>query len=89
MIVCPAWATTCGCKSHIVPDSGELLANDKGVHSKYDNFVKLGINNHKAWEYANTRKSYWRISDTPFLHQALNNKILVKLGYTSLTSVYC
>lgn len=61
----------------------------KRIKTKHDNLVKLGINNFKAWEYANTRKSYWRMSDTPFLHQALNNKTLEKLGYTSLTSVYC
>ena len=61
----------------------------KKIKTKHDNLVKLGINNQKAWEYANTRKSYWRISDTPFLHQALNNKTLEKLGYTSVSSVYC
>lgn len=61
----------------------------KKIKTKHDNLVKLGINKYKAWEYANTRKSYWRISDTPFLHQALNNKTLVKLGYTSLSSIYC
>ena len=61
----------------------------KKIKTKHDNLVKLGINNHKAWQFANTRKSYWRISDTPFLHQALNNKKLKKLGYTSLSSTYC
>ena len=60
----------------------------KKIKTKHDNLVKLGINNQRAWEYANTRKSYWRMSDTPFMHQALNNKTLGKLGYTSLTSVY-
>lgn len=61
----------------------------KKIKTKHDNLVKLGVNKFKTWEYANTRKSYWRISNTPFLHQALNNKILVKLGFTSLTSIYC
>ena len=61
----------------------------KKIKTKHDNLIKLGIDNNKAWEFANTRKSYWRISDTPFLHQALNNKTLEKLGYTSLSSVYC
>lgn len=61
----------------------------KKIKTKHDNLVKLGIENHEAWKFANTRKSYWRISDTPFMHQALNNKTLEKLGYTSLTSVYC
>lgn len=38
---------------------------------------------------ANSRNSYWRISDTPILHIALNNKTLEKFGYTSLSNVYC
>lgn len=61
----------------------------KKIKTKHDNLIKLGIDKYKAWEYANTRKSYWRISDTPFLHQALNNKTLEKFGYISLSSVYC
>ena len=31
LVVCPARATTWGWKSLTVPDSGELLVNDKGV----------------------------------------------------------
>lgn len=61
----------------------------KKVKTKHDNLVKLGIEKSKAWEYANTRKSYWRISDTPFMHQVLNNKTLERQGYLSLSSVYC
>lgn len=61
----------------------------KKVKTKHDNLVKLGIEKSKAWEYANTRKSYWRISDTPFMHQVLNNKTLERLGYLSLSRVYC
>lgn len=61
----------------------------KKIKTKHDNLVRLGIESSKAWEYANTRKSYWRISDTPFMHQILNNKTLERLGYLSLSSVYC
>lgn len=61
----------------------------KKIKTKHDNLVKLGIENSKAWEFANTRKSYWRIADTPFMHQVLNNKTLERLGYLSLSSVYC
>lgn len=61
----------------------------KKIKTKHDNLVRLGIESSKAWEYANTRKSYWRISDTPFMHQVLNNKTLERLGYLSLSSVYC
>ena len=66
-----------------------LLKQWKKIKTKRDNLVKLGIENYKAWEMANSRKSYWRISDTPTLHMALNNKTLERLGYTSLSSVYC
>jgi group II intron reverse transcriptase/maturase len=61
----------------------------KKIKTKHDNLVKLGIENHKAWEFANTRKSYWRISKSPILSRSLNNKTLERLGYLSLSSVYC
>ena len=61
----------------------------KKVKTKHDNLVKLGIESNKAWRYANTRKSYWRISRSPILNRSLNNKTLERFGYTSLTSVYC
>ena len=61
----------------------------KKIKTKHDNLVKLGIEDHKAWEFANTRKSYWRISNSPILARSLNNKTLERLGYLSLSSVYC
>ena len=61
----------------------------KKIKTKHDNLVKLGIENYKAWNFANTRKSYWRISNSPFLEIGLNNKELERLGYLSLSSVYC
>ena len=39
--------------------------------------------------FTNTRKSYWRISNSPILAISLNNKTLERFGYTSLSSVYC
>ena len=44
--------------------------------TKHDNLKKLGINEYKAWEYANTRKGYWRISKSPILSKTLTNKYL-------------
>lgn len=61
----------------------------KKIKTKHDNLTKLGIENNKAWEFANTRKSYWRVSNSPILSRSLDNKTLGKLGYTSLSSVYC
>ena len=61
----------------------------KKIKTKYDNLVRLGIEHDKAWQFANTRKSYWRISNSPVLAKSLNNKTLERLGYLSLSSIHC
>lgn len=60
----------------------------KKVRTKHKNLIKLGIPNGKAWEYANTRKSYWRTSNSPILSRALTNIYLEKLGYKSISKRY-
>ena len=61
----------------------------KKCKTKRENLIKLGISEDVAREHSGARKSYWRMADTLAMHIALNNKTLEKLGYTSLTSVYC
>ncbi|EQB86891.1 hypothetical protein M918_12075, partial [Clostridium sp. BL8] len=41
-----------------------------------------------AWEYANTRKSYWRIANSPILSTTLTNSYLENIGYTSIFKRY-
>lgn len=60
----------------------------KKIKTKHDNLVKLGLNNHKAWEYANTRKSYWRTANSPILNRTISNEYLKKLGLQSITERY-
>jgi RNA-directed DNA polymerase len=60
----------------------------KKIGAKHDNLVKLGVDNNKAWEFANTRKSYWRISNSPVLATTLTNRYFEKLGFQSLTKRY-
>ena len=60
----------------------------KKISTRHRNLVKLGINKWKAWEYANTRKGYWRISNSPILSKSLNNKYLESIGFVSLTQIY-
>lgn len=60
----------------------------KKVKTKYDNLVRLGIDNYKAWEYANTRKGYWRISNSPILAISLTNERLKKQGFPTITERY-
>ena len=61
----------------------------KTSKNRKKNLIDLGLSKDKAWHYTCSRKSYWRISNTPGLATALNNKTLERLGYTSLSSVYC
>lgn len=60
----------------------------KKIGTRYKNLTKLGVSNWKAWEYANTRKGYWRISNSPIVSTTLGNKYLEELGYKSITKRY-
>ncbi|MBR0600313.1 group II intron reverse transcriptase/maturase [Clostridiales bacterium BAD-6] len=60
----------------------------KRIKTRHDNLVRLGIDNYKAWEYANTRKGYWRISNSPILATALTNERLKKQGFPTITERY-
>lgn len=57
----------------------------KKIKTKHDNLVRLGINDVKAWEYANTRKGYWRISNSQILATSITNEYLEMEGFLSLT----
>ena len=59
----------------------------KKIGTRYHNLMKLGIDKWKAWEYANTRKGYWRISGSVILSKAMTNKYLEDEGFRSLTEV--
>jgi RNA-directed DNA polymerase len=60
----------------------------KKIKCRHDNLVRLGINNFKAWEFANTRKGYWRISKSPILDRTLTIHHLKDLGLICFTEVY-
>lgn len=60
----------------------------KKIGTRHKNLTRLGVPNRKAWEYANTRKGYWRISNSPIVSTTLGNKYLEELGYKSITKRY-
>ena len=60
----------------------------KKVKTRFKNLKKLGIQKQKAWEYANTRKGYWRISNSPILNKTITNQRLINHGFKSLSSQY-
>jgi group II intron reverse transcriptase/maturase len=52
----------------------------KKVRTRYKNLKKLGLNHESAIKYANTRKGYWRISNSPILSTTLGNEVLKEKG---------
>lgn len=60
----------------------------KKVKTKYRMLKRYGVNERKSWEYANTRKGYWRISNSPILSRSLDNQTLKELGYLFFTDYY-
>lgn len=60
----------------------------KKIRTRYTNLTKLGIPKRKAWEYANTRKGYWRISNSPILSTTLNNQFFEGIKLKSLSAQY-
>ena len=60
----------------------------KKIKTKHDNLVKMGISSPKAWQYANTRKSYWHTANSPILSRTLTNGYLKKIGFVSISERY-
>lgn len=60
----------------------------KRVRTKHDNLVRLGIENAKAWEHANTRKKYWRIAGSWILTKTLTNQYWSNQGFQDFSSYY-
>ena len=60
----------------------------KHIRTRYANLKKLGIPEGKAWGFANTRKGYWRISNSPIVNRAITNARLEKRGYISMSNLF-
>ena len=60
----------------------------KRIKTKHDNLVRLGIASWKAWEYANTRKSYWHTANSHILACSLTNSHFKQAGLVGLGVVY-
>lgn len=53
----------------------------KRVRTRGRNLIKLGFNKYKAWEYANTRKGYWRTAGSAILNRSITSERLLQAGY--------
>ena len=60
----------------------------KRIKTRLRNLISLGIEKRKAWEFANTRKGYWRIAKSPILSSSITNDRLKRAGYIFFTDYY-
>lgn len=60
----------------------------KKPSTKVRKLIGLSIPKGKAYEWGNSRKSYWRISKSPVLHRALGNSYWSSQGLKSLVARY-
>lgn len=65
-----------------------LWKNWKNPKAKIRNLMKLGVPKGKAYEWGNSRKGHWRISNSPILHKALGNTYWYSQGLKSLQGRY-
>ena len=60
----------------------------KRIRTRYINLQKCGIAKSQAWQWANTRRGYWRIAGSVILHKAISIENLRRSGYPSLYQYY-
>lgn len=60
----------------------------KKVKTRLKMLKHFGMDDNKAWEFANTRKDYWHIAKSPILKRSLNNDALRKLKFLFFTDYY-
>ena len=60
----------------------------KRIRTKMANLIKLGVKKSKAWEWANTRKSYWRTASSFILSSTITTDRLKQAGYVFLSDHY-
>ncbi len=46
----------------------------KRIRTRFANLKRLGIKADQAWQWANTRKSYWRTANSPILRNTLTKE---------------
>ena len=60
----------------------------KRIKTRIVNLVKLGVKKQKAYEWASTRKGYWRIAGSYILSTTITTQRLRLAGYVFFTDYY-
>jgi len=62
--------------------------NWKCSRTRFLNLQRCGISKNQSWQWVNSRKGYWRLSDSWILHRAIPTATLTKAGYSSILDMY-
>lgn len=60
----------------------------KHIRTRFKMLQRCGILKGKAWEFANTRKGYWRTAGSPILARAIKTEQLRRKGYLFFSDQY-
>jgi len=60
----------------------------KRIRTRGRNLLKLGIVKYKAWEFANTRKGYWRTAGSAILNRSITSERLSNAGFLFFSDYY-
>ena len=60
----------------------------KRVRTRFENLIELKIPRGRAWEWANSRKGYWRIAGSWILTTTITNSYLNAIGFPNLLKRY-
>ena len=60
----------------------------KKVHTRFKMLKRCGIRKDEAWKFANTRKAYWRVANSPIMARAIKTEQLARKGYLFFSTQY-
>jgi len=60
----------------------------KKIKTRFTNLKRAGLEEERAWMWANTRKGYWRTAHSPILSRVLSNDLIKRAGYLGFLECY-
>jgi RNA-directed DNA polymerase len=60
----------------------------KKIKTKFENLIRPGTDPQKAWEHANSRKSYWHNANSPILSTTLTNAYFERIKLTTFSQAF-
>ena len=69
-----------GAQLHLIKPLGFELDDKK--------LKRAGLDEKRAWMWANTRKGYWRTAHSPILLRVLSNDLIRRAGYLGFLECY-